>query len=137
MGYHVDWTIVGPGMALVVVLVLVASVLIGRGPRDGPAPTTVPPSRRSLRRWAPVAIGLGTTMAFETGRGRRRIPVVPALLAAVVAVMGVVASLTIDRGITNASHHPELAGVTWDAGVTPALSAQTGRNISTRTGATV
>jgi predicted lysophospholipase L1 biosynthesis ABC-type transport system permease subunit len=47
-----------------------------------------------------------------------------------VAVMGVVASLTIDRGITNALHHPELAGVTWDASVTPANSAQTGRNIS-------
>ena len=69
-------------------------------------------------------------MAFETGRGRRRIPVVPALLAAVVAVTGVVASLTIDRGITNALHHPELAGVTWDASVTPANRAQTGRNIS-------
>ena len=44
--------------------------------------------------------------------------------------MGVVASLTIDRGITNALHHPELAGVTWDASVTPANRAQTGRNIS-------
>ena len=131
VGYHVDWTIIGPGMAVLVVLVLVASVLIGRGPRDERLRRLGSnKSNGSVRRWAPVAIGLGTTMAFEPGRGRRRIPVVPALLAAVVAVMGVVASLTIDRGITNALGHPELAGVTWDASVTPANQAQTGRNIS-------
>ncbi len=135
VGYHVDWTVVGPGLAVLVVLVLVASVLIGRGPRDGRLRRLGPAkSVGAMRRWAPVAIGLGTTMAFEPGRGRRRIPVVPALLAAVVAVMGVVASLTIDRGITNALGHPEQAGITWDAGVTPAIHAETGRNISTRTG---
>ena len=39
---------------------------------------------------------------------------------------------TIDRGITNTLHHPELAGVTWDASVTPANRAQTGRNISSK-----
>jgi len=131
VGYHVDWTVIGPGMALVVVLVLVASVLIGRGPRDGRLRRLgAAKSPGTVRRWAPVAIGLGTTMAFETGQGRRRIPVVPALLAAVVAVTGVVASLTIDHGITTALHHPELAGVTWDTTVTPANRAQTGRNIS-------
>jgi ABC-type lipoprotein release transport system permease subunit len=133
VGYHVDWTIVGPGLVVVVVLVLVASVLIGRGPRDGRLRRLVPAKGPgAVRRWAPVAIGLGTTMAFEPGRGRRRIPVVPALLAAVVAVTGVVGSLTIDRGISNALHDPTLAGVTWDAGLTPALHAQTGRNISTQ-----
>ena len=39
---------------------------------------------------------------------------------------------TIDRDITNTLHHPELAGVTWDASVTPANRAQTGRNISSK-----
>ena len=135
VGYHVDWTVVGPGMALVVLAVLVASVLIGRGSAGGralnPRPFKAP---GAFRRWAPAAIGLGTTMAFEPGRGRRRIPVLPALLAATIAVTGVVASLSIDRGIANALGHPELAGVTFDAGVTPALQAQTGRNVSSRAG---
>ena len=131
VGYHVDWTIIGPGMAFVVVVVLVGSVLVGRGSPEGRLRRQgLYKSTGAWRRQAPVAIGLGTTMAFETGRGPRRVPVLPALLAAVVAVMGVVASLTIDRGITYALHHPELAGVTWDASVTPALNAQTGRNIS-------
>jgi len=131
VGYHVDWTVIGPGIAVVSVGVLVVSALIGRGPRHERL-RRVGPARRPgvVRRWAPVSIGLGSTMAFESGRGRRRIPVVPALLAAVVAVMGVIASLTIDRGITNALGHPEVAGVAWDASVTPATSAQTGRNIS-------
>jgi hypothetical protein len=133
VGYHVDWTVVGPGLAVLIVLVLVASVLIGRGPRDGRLRSLGPAKAPgAVRRWAPVAIGLGTTMAFEAGRGRRRIPVVPALLAATVAVIGVVASLTIDRGITNALGHPALAGITWDAGVTPSVQAQTSRNVSTR-----
>jgi ABC-type antimicrobial peptide transport system permease subunit len=130
VGYHVDWTVIGPGIAVVIVAVLAASVLIGRG--SGTQLRYRHPFRtpEALRRWAPAAVGLGTAMAFEPGRGRRRIPVVPALLAATVAVTGVVASLTIDRGISNALRHPELAGVTFDAAVTPALKATTGRNIS-------
>jgi FtsX-like permease family len=130
VGYHVDWTVIGPGMAFAAVMVLVTSVLIGRGTREDRLRHHASTTPEGLRRWASPAIGLGTTMAFESGRGRRRIPVVPALLAAVVAVTGVVASLTIDRGITTALDNPQLAGVTWDAGVTPALTAQTGRNVS-------
>ncbi len=133
VGYHVDWTVIGPGIAVVVASILVASVLIGRGPGRGGVLRTRPyKAPGAFRRWAPAAVGLGTTMAFEPGRGRRRIPVVPALLAAAVAVTGVVASLSIDRGITSALAHPELAGITWDVAVTPAVGAQTGRNVSTR-----
>ena len=69
-------------------------------------------------------------MAFQPGVGRSRVPVVPALLGAVVAVVGVTVTLSIDHDITNALAHPELAGVTWDVGVTPDPGALTGRNIS-------
>ena len=128
VGYHIDWTVVGPGIAVAVSAVLAASVLVGRGSPEGRQRPYKTPG--AFRQWAPVAIGLGTTMAFEPGRGRRRIPVVPALLAAALAVTGVVASLTIDQGIATALDHPELAGITFDAAVTPAPQAQTGRNIS-------
>jgi ABC-type antimicrobial peptide transport system permease subunit len=131
VGYHVDWTVIGPGLVAVVVAIFLACFLIGRGPAGERAsrrrPATAP---GAFRRSAPVAIGLGATMAFEPGQGRRRVPVVPALLASTIAVAGVVASLCIDRGISSALAHPELAGVTWDATVTPALSAQTGRNVT-------
>jgi ABC-type lipoprotein release transport system permease subunit len=130
VGYHMDWTLVGPGVALAVVFVVLTSMLIGHGWRTARVRRGRAKSSSAVRRWTPLAVGLGATMAFETGRGRRRIPVVPALLAAVVAVTGVLASLTIDRGISNALHHPELAGVTWDVSVTPADNAQTGRNVT-------
>jgi len=132
VGYHVDWTLIGPGVVLVVALVLVTSMLIGRSGRYGRLQQRGRAKSSSVvRRWTRLTIGLGVTMAFESGRGRRRIPVFPALLAAVVAVTGVLGSFTIDRGIGYALHHPALAGVTWDASVTPAASAQTGRNVTT------
>jgi ABC-type lipoprotein release transport system permease subunit len=131
VGYHVDWTVIGPGVAVVVLVTIAAAVLIGRGSFAQRAPIQRPDrAPRAFRRWAPAAVGLGTTMAFEPGRGRRRIPVLPALLAATVAVAGVIASLSIDNGITSALAHPERAGVTWDASITPALSATTGRNVT-------
>jgi hypothetical protein len=79
VGYHVDWSVVGPGLAAIAVATLFVCFLIGRGPsgervsRRRPATATA-----AFRRWAPVAIGLGATLAFEPGRGRRRVPVVPA-----------------------------------------------------------
>ncbi len=128
VGYHIDWTVVGPGIAVAMVAVVTTSILIGRGSTESHRRAHRTPG--AFRQWAPITIGLGTTMAFEPGRGRRRIPVVPALLAATVAVTGVVASLSIDQGITTALDHPALAGITFDAGVTPVPQAQTGRNIS-------
>ena len=133
VGYHVDWTVTGPGLVVVLAATVVACFLIGRGPAGERASRRRPVAAPgAFRRSAPVAVGLGATMAFEPGRGRRRVPVVPALLAATIAVAGVVASLCIDRGISSALAHPELAGVTWDASVTPSPSAQTGRNVTAR-----
>ena len=86
---------------------------------------TTSPSRRSsaakvpriisaVRRQAPVSVGLGTTMAFDSGVGARRLPVRPALAAAVVGIAGIVGSLTINRGIDESLANPERAGVAWD-----------------------
>ena len=131
VGYHVDWTVVAPGVVLTVLAVVGAAALIGRSShQERLAAGAGARPRRRLRRRAPIGIGLGTTMAFEPGHGRSRVPVVPALLATVVAVTGIVATLTIDRGITDALAHPERAGVTWEAGVTPDVSALTPRNVT-------
>ncbi len=131
VGYHIDWTMVGPGIAVTMLALLGASVFVGRRDRtdrrNAARSSTAP---KKLRLLLPASAGIGTTMAFESGRGRARVPVVPALLAAVVAVVGVVATLGIDRGISSALDNPNLAGVAWDAGVTPNPDAETGRNIS-------
>ena len=133
VGYHVDWLVVGPGVVVTVGAVFLSAVVLGRraDARHQRIPLTRPSTvLGAVRRRAPLSIGLGATLAFSSGTGRRRVPVMPTLLAAVVAVTGVVATLDINRGITNALEHPELAGVTWDVGVTPDPSAQTGRNVT-------
>ena len=78
-----------------------------------------------IRRRAPLTVGLGATMAFDRGRGRTSIPVLPALIGAVVGVLGVVGALTISSGLHDALAHGERAGVTWDLTVEPPPDAYT------------
>jgi hypothetical protein len=79
---------------------------------------------------APVTVGLGTTMALERERRRGGAPVAPALLAAVVGVLGVVATVQVDHGLDEALDHPERAGVVWDADALPVDPDQTGTGVS-------
>jgi ABC-type lipoprotein release transport system permease subunit len=122
IGHQIDWFVAGPAVALTAVLIgagayAVAHLHGGRPDADKAArPSAV---ATALRAHTPVAVGLGTTLAFEPGRGRRRVPVGPALLGAVVGVLSIVGTLTIDHGLQDALHNPERAGVTWDASVLP------------------
>ncbi len=63
---------------------------------------------------APVAASLGAGLALESGRGRRALPSRPALLAAVVGVLGVVGAFTLGTGIDDAIRHKERFGTVWD-----------------------
>ena len=121
VGLHLDWLVIGPGMVVTAVLIVLGTVVVGvRSTLEHPAR-----GRRRLgvaawvRRVAPVTVGLGTTMAFEREQRRGSVAVAPALLAAVVGVLGVVGTIQIDRGLDDALDHPERAGVTWDATVSP------------------
>ena len=117
VGVHADWVVIGPGVLLTFALMLggtiavaarVSSMRAAHRPRRGSAFAT------RVRRRAPLTVGLGTTLAFDRGRGATSIPVRPALVGAVVGVLGVIGALTIDRGLKEALAHPERAGVTWD-----------------------
>jgi ABC-type lipoprotein release transport system permease subunit len=72
-----------------------------------------------LRRHAAPSVGIGTTLALRKGRGSSGLPVRPALLGAIVGVLGVAGALTLDAGLHDALSHPERAGVAWDAFVLP------------------
>jgi ABC-type lipoprotein release transport system permease subunit len=68
---------------------------------------------------APLPVALATTLTFAprgTSAGRF---VRPALVGAAVGVLGVVGTMTIDRGLNDTFAHPDRAGVTWDATVIP------------------
>ncbi|MGZ4672487.1 MAG: ABC transporter permease, partial [Ilumatobacteraceae bacterium] len=88
-------------------------------------------SRASARRgWLthipvakPVAVRVGARMALESGGTTpRRGSAWPALVGAAAAVTGVVAIITVNHGLSEALQHPEVAGVAWDASVTPQQS---------------
>jgi hypothetical protein len=124
-GVQADWVVLGPGVVAVVTLVLGGTALIAWltcRTREGAAARVQIGPVAWVRRAAPVALGLGTTMAFDGGSGRRRVPVRPALVGAVAGVLGVVATMTIDHGLSDALRHPERAGVAWDAQVHPLRS---------------
>jgi hypothetical protein len=124
-GVHADWVVLLPGAIAIALLVLGATALIAwfscRASESTAARVQLGPVSW-VRRTAPVALGLGATMAFDGGSGRRRVPVRAALVGAVAGVLGVVATLTINHGLTDALRHPERAGVAWDAQVSPLTS---------------
>jgi hypothetical protein len=124
-GVHADWLVLAPGaLALFVLVVAGAAFVAHRATTRAGAPSHRPrsPIARWVREKAPAPVGVGTAMAFEAGAGRTRVPVRPALIGAMVGVLGVAATITIDRGLDDALAHPERAGVTWDAFVGPRQS---------------
>ena len=112
-GLHADWLVLGVGEAALVALALGATAFFAWMACSSAAlrvGSVRPGAVGWVRRAAPVSVGLGTTMAFDRGSGRRRVPTRPALVGAVVGVLGVVATMTINRGLTDALGHPERAG---------------------------
>jgi ABC-type lipoprotein release transport system permease subunit len=127
-GLHADWIVLGPGIALTVAVVLGSAAAIGwrlMNPRRSASflrPSTLV---ERVTRVAPLTVGIGTTMALRPGGDRSSGFTHPALVGAVVGVLGVVGTITIDRGLNEALANPARAGVAWDATVTPAPSDRT------------
>jgi hypothetical protein len=66
-------------------------------------------------RWgAPVPVLIGARFALERGRGNQAVPVRPALVGAVVGVLGVVGALTFASGVSDAAGNPARFGQVWE-----------------------
>jgi ABC-type lipoprotein release transport system permease subunit len=126
-GFHADWVVVALG--LVSLLVLVAGGLGGAGALQlrGGASQRLRTSRIAETASAvgmPVALALGVRLALEPGHGRSRVPVRPALVGAMVGVLGVVGAFTFRAGLGRAIADPLLYGQRLDAGaIAPASFA--------------
>jgi ABC-type lipoprotein release transport system permease subunit len=122
VGAHADWTALGAGAVLIVGALMAGATLLALA-ASARASSHASARSSAIVSWlgsvAPVPVGLGARMALERGPGARGMPVRPALVGAVVGVLGVVGALTINAGIVHALANPELAGVTWGASVTP------------------
>jgi cell division protein FtsX len=112
-GRQADLVVLLGGLVLIPLLVAGGAVLASWSAARAFATA---PRRRSpiaglvARAGAPVPITVGASFALDRGRGAQSVPVVPALLGAVVGVLGVVSALTFADGVTDASAHPERFG---------------------------
>ena len=74
------------------------------------------PGSVATRRWSSAS---ARPWPSDAGAGSAGVPVRPALLGAVVGVLGVAGAATVDAGLHDALGHPERAGVVWDVVVLP------------------
>jgi hypothetical protein len=118
LGRSVDWVVFGPGIAAVILLVALAAGTaawfgLAAARRDAAARRSTLASGVA-RAGLPVPVVIGTRFALEAGRGRTSVPVRPALIGAVAGVLGVLAALTFEHGVSDAIANPTRFGQTND-----------------------
>ena len=116
-GISWDWVVFGPGIAVVLGLVVAGAAgaswaALAAARREGTRRGSMIASAVARTR-APVPLVVGTRFALEAGRGRTSVPVRPALLGAVMGVLGVLAAFTFSHGVTDAADNPARFGQTY------------------------
>lgn len=125
-GVSLDWTVLGVGFAILVVVLLAAAALVVW--RDAPhrirrlrqRPLTV--SRlvgRAEAAGLPATAVVGARFALEPGRGKTSVPVRSALVGSVLAVLTVVATLTFASSLSALVATPALYGWNWSYALNP------------------
>ncbi len=119
-GFSVDWTVIGIGVAVLVVgLGSIATALSVRSVTKGARQSGESVPRRSRvalglqSAGVPVAGVVGVHFALESGRGRSAVPVRSIIGGTVVAVAMVVATLTFASGFSTLISRPPLYGWNW------------------------
>lgn len=115
-GTNIDMTVLAVGT--IAVPVLVAAGAFGaawfalRRIRPADAPRRSALAAAVARAGVPLPVVVGTRFALEPGRGGQAAPVQPALLGAIIGVLGVLAALTFSGAVGDAAAHPERFGQT-------------------------
>ncbi len=123
VGVHVDWLVLGAGLALMIVVLVVTIALTARR-ATAPMPATRPTRRSKLvalltSLGAHPPVTLGASLALEPGRDRRALPTRPALAGIAVGVLGVVGAQTLLAGMNDAIDNPARFGAVWDVETFP------------------
>jgi predicted lysophospholipase L1 biosynthesis ABC-type transport system permease subunit len=114
-GVDVDPLVLGAGGLLLVLLLVAGAVgaglsALGAG-GDGAAHRSAA-AALAARAGLPVPVLVGLRFALEPGRGRTALPVRPAIIGAVVGVLGVLAAVTFSTGVAEATANPDRFGQT-------------------------
>jgi hypothetical protein len=116
-GIDADWLVLGAGWLIAPLLVLAGSALAAAPVLSAGRGHVI--ARRSAVAAAAAGAGLpapmviGARLALEPGRGRSAVPVRPALLGAIMGVLGVLAVFTFSAGVSDAAANPARFGQTW------------------------
>ncbi|WP_129666393.1 ABC transporter permease [Phytoactinopolyspora endophytica] len=114
-GVNVDGAMLAAGLVLVPLLVVsgavVASAFASRSTARDVSPRRSTVAAAASSAGLPVPVVAGTRFALEPGRGRRAVPVRPALLGAVAGVTGVLAALTFSAAVNDAATNPARHGI--------------------------
>jgi hypothetical protein len=127
-GVDVDWLVLGTGWVIAPLLVLggsaaAAAAALTAGRRQG-IPRRSAVAVAAAGAGLPVPVVVGARFALEPGRGRSAVPVRPALVGAVVGVLGVLAAFTFSAGVSDAAANPARFGQTWQLGTFLGLNGQ-------------
>jgi len=116
-GIDADWQILGTGWvlapALVTAAAAAAAALALAARRHQATPRRSGVAAAAAAAGLPVSLVVGSRFALEPGRGRSAVPVRPALVGAIVGVLGVLAAFTFSAGVSDASANPARFGQTW------------------------
>jgi hypothetical protein len=132
-GVSFDWTVLGLGLAVLVIGLAGAAMLLGlrvsphravrRRARSGERHSAV--ARRAAIAGLPPTAVTGIRFALEPGSGRNAVPVRSAIFGAALAVIIVVATVTFGASLNTLVSHPALYGWNWSY----ELSAGEGANL--------
>jgi FtsX-like permease family len=126
-----DWTVLGPGMGAMFVIVACGSLLmaygesqtLARGPLERrfrrPSAATAAAAASGL----PASAVTGVRFALEPGDRRDPVPVRSALFGAALAVVVVVGAVVFGSSLNNLVTHPPLYGWNWDYALVSGFSA--------------
>ena len=113
-GFDADLPVLAVGAVVVPVAVAAGAVgaawLALRPTRSAGSPRRSALATATARAGAPVPVVLGARFALEPGRGQQAVPVRPALVGAVVGVLGVLAAFTLSDGVDDAAENPARFG---------------------------
>ncbi len=122
VGIAFDWTVLGAGLAILVVGL--SAIAVATAYRQAPGriarrrrPNASRPSnvaRAAAGSGLPVASVTGVRFALESGRSRNAAPVRSAMLGAALAIVVVTGTLTFGASLRTLVSHPALYGWNWD-----------------------
>jgi hypothetical protein len=121
-GYAVDPLVLLAGAAVIIVSMSVWGSFVawraaGPDPRAGRTGRASRLAQWLARTGAPQSATIGATLAFESGRGVRKVSAGTTVFSAVVALAVVAGALTFGSNLTRLADQPKLQGWNWDVAV--------------------